>query len=238
MTAEEYRKFLEALFDHYVKDQIASVDKHQLLDNLKRLQQAVNALEKYRHRSPNLGQHELQELDRLFAELQRQVSFNEQLVRRTGIVNGLDQHLDQIAGDLDKGALPSFETDVLSRLHSRDPDRELFEARDEIRALANNVSEARIEAALAEADSRVAVERKKLRIAGWSGIWSRVEPIGKIFRGVGIAGFNVAAGCGILPALGISVTSLGPFGGAAILLSVINGLGLLIEGTGKLKSMK
>lgn len=243
MTSEEYREMLDALFREYVRNRIQNVNKEELVNNMARVKLATGVLEKlkseYSNKPEEVGARP--DVPQILEDLKEQIAYSEELFARSGLFDALDKKFDEIAGNAEKAIQPDFELEILKNLNSTNPSQEIGDAVAMLKRLASTGAfqqkENTANEALKEAKELIVVAQTQLQTKdGKSKFWRKLEPVAKIFRGVGTAGFNIAAGCGVLPTLGIVLPPAAIIGGGAVILSSINGVGLILEGTAKLKN--
>lgn len=239
MDRDQYRDFLDVLFREYVEQRIKilEIDKEELSHNLRRLEIAAKLLETVSEQSQSEDLGSIDEYHYLLNEMVDLAKYNRHLLSETGIFEVLDKHLDEIAAYAEMGELPDFEREFLARLGSADADADLREAVATFKSLAKDASIQEglsIEQRLEKTEQSIREMHEQIhRDTGETETkktpW--VEASGKIIRGVGGSTFNIAAGFGVLPFIGLPFAI--PLGGWVI-YSCVNGVGLIVEGTGKL----
>ncbi|WP_141699312.1 hypothetical protein [Candidatus Thiosymbion oneisti] len=258
MPNDEYKKYLEFLFEEYVKNRLSlgrryihkmRFEKYGFEGEQRRLQKAV-FLCRYIHSFCDdddeiLRTFTLPALQDHVGTIMDAYRDNNRLLDKLGIIDCLESHYEKIVSGIEYELLPSYDTEIMKQLGSKTPENDL---RAIIYSIKNEKTEKQ---STNDSYKQSSTEKRLKRIEsmiedGWRGYYDAREgraekPPKKSrrwFKGLGNIGQGVALSIGniglALGAFNFPVSPETQTWGAIV--SVTTGVGMAMNGIGELRS--
>jgi hypothetical protein len=205
MSKEEYREFLRKLFDEYIRDKIerTKVDIYSDKFNKYSEQAKLARLAMQQLQAPSLGKNQNKSKMKPALEhlrsLAEALEYDRDVLRRCGLFDVLDKYLDQIAEKVGPEDFPDVEREVLRKLGSNKPDRELAKAISDLQLAVFVLSKAKEKGAEKTITHvindlwRIGDSEKDLRpylpalVQIGSGVFISLQNLGLLFRDGGVS---------------------------------------------------
>ena len=253
MSPEEYKQFLEYVFNEYIRTRIHRI-RHRHFEGLFHhryccpMQMAEEASHLLRfidthceHSDDIYEAFTLRRLARLAEEVQNTLKFNNDVARDSGFADALDAHFPEIVDGIMAEYMPEAEQEILSQLGSTNPKADIqgmvsvVKSHKELWARRSN--DMRFSGQLEHIEERIGRAEKEFREAANAKEPPKEKKSHRWFKGLGhilqgavlsIADIGLAAGCWTFPVSPETQTW-------GTLVSATTGVGMVLIGAGEWK---
>ena len=252
MADDEYRAFLEYLFNEYIRDRIPRLRRywdHRRGDRWayeqERLRRALNLLRYIDSHCYNPDEvyrtFRIDRIRRLIDEVEDSVSFHNRIADEAGFLDCFDSHFDEILAGLGVEYFPEGELDILRETGSLNPRSDLqgivymLKVRQKERRFSSE--NVRVSRQLDAVKDRLALEEKEFSDVSEEQEKDKPKKSRRWFKGLGQIGQGVALSIGnialAIGGLDLPVSPETQTWGA--LVSATTGVGMVFTGFGELR---